>query len=181
MCPSAPLRPEALYAACDPAALDFAGTDELPDLDTALIHPRAVEAMRLGLDIRKEGYNLFVLGDPGSGRHAITAQLLEAERHSGDAPADWCYVYNFADTSRPSLLRLPCGRGAGLRDDMQHLVDALLPAITAVFQSDDYRGRIEALQEEEKRRQEIQDRIKQAGSDALRATVTHLVESIKPR
>lgn len=257
MCPSAPLQPEVLYTACDPAALDFGSTDELPDLDAALIHPRAVEAMHLGLDIRKDGYNLFVLGETGSGRHAITSQLLEAERRGGEPPADWCYTYNFAEPARPRLLRLPCGRGPGLRDDMQHLVDALLPAITAVFQSDDYRGRLEALQEEEKQREEaalqalgneavtlgvallrtphgfafvplkkgeetltkeefealpdarkeelaghikalhermhklmeqfprwrqdMQDRIKQAGSEALRATVTHLVDAIRPR
>lgn len=46
-----PLPPEQLYATCDPASLGFANTDELPELDAALIHPRAVNAMHLGLDI----------------------------------------------------------------------------------------------------------------------------------
>ena len=147
MRPSAPLPPEALYTACDPASFDFDSTETLPDLDTSLIHVRAIEAMHMSLDIRHEGYNLFVLGETGSGRHAITRQLLEAESRSGEAPADWCYVYNFADADRPGLLRLPCGRGARLRDDMQHFVTELIPAISAVFQSDEYRGRIEAMQE----------------------------------
>jgi hypothetical protein len=37
-----PLPPEQLYAACDPGTLGFTSTDELPDLDAAQIHPRAV-------------------------------------------------------------------------------------------------------------------------------------------
>ena len=149
----APLPPESLYQRCDPATLGIVNSLELADLDTALIHGRAVEAIQLGLDIRHDGYNLYVLGEPGSGRHAIVGQLLEGERHRGPAPSDWCYVNNFADSSKPALLRLPCGRGARLRDDMQHFVEELTPAISAVFQSDEYRGRIEAIQEEEKQRE----------------------------
>ncbi len=149
----APLAPDALYARCDPATLEITHSAELPDLDTAQIHGRAVEAIGLGLDMRHEGYNLYVLGEAGSGRHAIVGQLLEAERHRGAPPSDWCYVNNFTDSSKPALLRLPCGRGARLRDDMQHFVEELTPAISAVFQSDEYRGRIEAMQEEEKQRE----------------------------
>lgn len=251
-----PLPPEQLYAVCDPSTLGFSSTDELPELDSALIHPRAVGAMHLGLDIPHEGYNLFVLGETGSGRHAIIHQLLEAERRHGTPPADWCYVNDFSHTTRPKLLRLPGGRGARLRDDMQHFVEELIPAISAVFESDEYRSRIDAMQEEEKHREEaalhelghaaaelevaflrtphgfafvpmksaeatmsqdefeqlpeerqlaltghikamherlhklmndfprwrrdMQNRIKEAGSEALRTTVTHLVDDLRP-
>lgn len=154
MPPSAPLQPDDLYAICAPTSLDFRTTAELPDLDATLFHPRAIEAIHLGLGMHHAGYNLFLLGDAGSGRHAMIEQLLEAERRNGTQPSDWCYVYNFADAARPDLLQLPCGRGARLRDDMQHFVSELLPAIGAVFQSDEYRSRIEAMQEEEKQREE---------------------------
>ena len=167
MPPSAALQPQALYASCAPASLNFRTTAEVPDIDAALVHPRAIEALHLGLDIRHAGYNLFLLGDTGSGRHAIVEQLLDAERRSGEPPADWCYVYNFAEAARPDLLRVPCGRGARLRDDMQHFVSELLPAIGAVFQSDEYRSRVEAMQEEEKQREEAA-RIKAAIMDLLR-------------
>ncbi|MDP2171458.1 MAG: ATP-binding protein [Rhodocyclaceae bacterium] len=150
-----PLPPDALFTPCDPATIDFTDTEALPDLDAARIHPRAIEAVHLGLDVKHKGYNLFVLGDPGSGRHAIIKQLLEAERKSGAAPADWCYVNNFAAAARPRLLRLPCGRGARLHDAMEHFVDELGTTIGAVFESDEYRQRIESLQEEEKNREEV--------------------------
>ncbi|MEY5100728.1 MAG: hypothetical protein RJA36_3447 [Pseudomonadota bacterium] len=148
-----PLAPSALHTRCDPASLGIASSAELGDLDTAQIHRRAVEAIQIGLDIPHGGYNLYLLGEAGSGRHAIVGQLLEAQRRQGQPPSDWCYVNNFADSSKPALLRLPCGRGARLRDDMQHFVEELTPAITAVFQSDEYRSRIEAMQEEEKQRE----------------------------
>ncbi|MFZ3220309.1 MAG: ATP-binding protein [Rhodoferax sp.] len=158
------LTPDLLYTVCDPATLGFSNTQELSDLDASAIHTRAIEAMHLGLDIRHEGYNLFVLGDTGSGRHAMVRRLLEEERHHGDAAADWCYVYNFTDATRPQLLRLPCGRGPALRDDMQHFVEQLTPAINAVFQSNEYRDRISALQEEAKQREE--QALKALGDDA---------------
>ena len=148
-----PLPPSQLYNTCDPAALGFATTSELGELDAAQLHPRALEALHLGLDIRNHGYNLFVLGETGSGRHAIVQQLLQAERRDGVPPNDWCYVYNFDNPSSPNLLHLPCGRGPTLRDDMQHFVQELTPAINAVFQGDEYRSRVEAMQEEEKRRE----------------------------
>jgi hypothetical protein len=144
-----PLPPSQLYNTCDPAALGFATTSELGELDAAQLHPRALEALHLGLDIRNHGYNLFVLGETGSGRHAIVQQLLQAERRDGVPPNDWCYVYNFDNPSSPNLLHLPCGRGSALRDDMQHFVQELTPAINAVFQGDEYRSRVEAMQEEE--------------------------------
>lgn len=154
MQPLSHLEPEALYTACDPAILDFTSTESLPDLDASQIHPRAAEALRLGLDIRHKGYNLYVLGDEGSGRHAIVMHLLEAERKGGEPAADWCYVNNFASPSHPWLLRLPGGRGARLRDDMQRFAGELGSAVTAAFESDEYNGRILSMREEEKQREE---------------------------
>lgn len=150
----APLPPERLRTVCDPSSLGFSSTAEIDDADVGFIHARAIGAIRLGLDIEGPGYNLFVLGDTGSGRHDIVARLQENQRHRGAPPADWCYVWNFAQASQPRLLRLPCGRGAGFRSDMERFVEELMPAIGAVFESDDYRNRIEALQEDAKQREE---------------------------
>lgn len=148
------LRGEQLYKRCHPEHLPFRSSDELADLGEDFAHPRAVEALRFGLDIRRPGYNLFVLGDPGSGRHAVVRRLIEAEYGNDTRPADWCYVNNFADARRPRLIALPAGRGARLRDDMQRFVGELGPAIAAAFESDEHRLRVEALQQEYKEREE---------------------------
>ena len=160
----APLPAQALYTRCDPDGLGFTDSSELPELDAEVVHPRAVEAMRLGLAMPHAGYNLFVLGETGSGRHAIIDQLLQAERQHGQPPSDWCHVYNFGNPGQPHLLRLPCGRGARLRADMQHFVEELIPSISAVFDSDEYRTRVEALQQDEKHREE--EALADLGSEA---------------
>mgnify|MGYP001350178860 CR=1 FL=1 len=148
------LTPEKLYTACDPAALGCARSDELADLGEEFAHARAVEALRFGIDIRRPGYNLFALGDPSYGRHDLVRRLIGAEGGDGRQPTDWCYVNNFAAAREPKLLSLPAGRGARLRDDMQRFVSELGPAIAAAFDSDEYRLRVEALQQEYKDREE---------------------------
>jgi predicted ATP-dependent protease len=142
-----------------PCTLDhfvFDNTGELPDLDESFGQPRAVEALRFGLGIRRSGFNLFVLGEPGSGRHALVHRLVDEVRrqHGAPAPDDCCYVNNFVTATEPRLLQLPAGRGIRLRDDMQRFVGELGPAITVAFESEEYRARVGALQEGFKDRQE---------------------------
>ena len=60
-----------------------------------------------GVTIDAPGYNIFVLGEPGSGRMSIVRQALEARARTLPAPDDWCYVANFADARRPRALRVP--------------------------------------------------------------------------
>ena len=158
------LLPEALYSACDPAVLSFTSSADLTELDPALIHPRAMAALHLGLDMPYAGYNLFVLGEVGSGRHAIVEQQLKQESPHGTPPADWCYVLDFADSTRARLLKLPCGRGAQLYKDMEEFVEEITTTIGAAFESDDYRARVESLQEEEKKRED--SALRQLGQDS---------------
>ncbi len=166
------LSAEALNTACDPNSLEFQTTDDLSDLDPALIHPRAVEAIHLGLEMPHKGYSLFVLGEAGSGRHAIVTRLLESERHKGTPPVDWCYVNNFTNPARARLLQLPCGRGLQLRNDMQRFVGEIGAAIAAAFDSEQYRERVESLQEEVKHREE--DALRQLGDDSQKTGVALL-------
>ena len=65
-----PLDAQSLLRRCDPALLDFETTAELTDSADIVGQSRALDAVRFGIDIKQPGFNLFVLGDPGSGRHA---------------------------------------------------------------------------------------------------------------
>ena len=149
-----PLDAQALLRRCDASLLDFETTAELSDAADIVGQARALDAVRFGIDIKQPGFNLFVLGDPGSGRHAAVRRLLEEKAASEPAPSDWCCVYNFADANKPRLLRLPPGRGGRFRQDMQQFVTELGKAIGAAFESEEYRVRIEAIQEEFKQREE---------------------------
>ena len=146
------LDPEALYRRCDPASLGFSTTDELDDPGLAVGQDRAVEALDFGVRIRKDGFNVFVLGPSGSHRHAIVEEFLRTRAPTPPECPDWCYVHNFDDERKPIALRLPPGRGTALKNDMQRLVDELREAIPAAFESEHYRNSVAEID------QEIEDR-----------------------
>lgn len=148
------LDTQSLYQRCDPALFPFQTTAELPATTEIVGQARAVDAVQFGIDIQRPGYNLFVLGEPGSGRHSVVRRLLETKAAQGETPSDWCYVNNFAEANLPRLLRVPAGRGGRLKRDMQQFVAELSKAIAAAFESDDYRARIEAISEAFKTKEE---------------------------
>ena len=142
------LSAEQLCRRCDLSQLKFETTADLPDTGQALGQERAVEALRFGMGVRREGYNLFAMGPEGLGRHHIVRRLLEERAAAESVPSDWCYVFNFATPHRPKALRLPPGTGAAFRRDMQRLVEDLRAGIPAAFESDEYRARQHEIETE---------------------------------
>lgn len=149
-----PLDPSHLFTPCDLSVFDFDSTASLDPASETFGQTRAVDALRFGVGIEDSGYNLFVLGTPGTNRHGIIRRLIEEHAKSRQTASDWVYVNNFADESRPAALRLPAGLGARLRHDMQAFTGELGAALTAGFESEDFRGRVERIQEEFRERDE---------------------------
>jgi lon-related putative ATP-dependent protease len=142
-----------LATPCDPAQFGFDTTHALPEPDQPFGQARAMDAVALGLDIAGPGYNLFVLGQPGSGRHDVVRGLVQAHAQRRPPPVDWCYLYNFADPNKPRALGLPAGEGARLKARMQGFVEEVGKAIEVAFESEEYRSRIEAIEKEYKQRE----------------------------
>lgn len=142
-----PLEPDALYRRCDPSGFNFETTDELEDLSRVLGQKRAMEAVRFGIGMPRDGYGLYALGTPGSGRRALIDRFLH-ERAAGEScPPDWLYVNNFRDSRKPVALALPPGRGVQLRDGMKQLIEDLQAALPAAFESEEYRARRKELEQ----------------------------------
>ncbi|MCG6985468.1 MAG: AAA family ATPase [Thiocapsa sp.] len=150
----APLKPDDLFRRCDPAQFAFETTAELEAGDALITQDRAMHAVRFGIGIRHAGYNLFALGPSGTGKYALIRNALEKRAKGEAVPPDWCYVFNFEDAHRPRAMRLPPGKGAELKRDMGQLVEDLHRAIRGVFESDEYRTRTQAVEEELEERQE---------------------------
>ncbi len=142
-----PLAPAALYRPCNPSEFSFDTTAELEDLTQIVGQDRAVEAVELATAIGVDGYNLFVLGPPGSGRHSYIQQFLTQTAAAQPVASDWCYVNNFAQPQKPTALELPAGQGRKLRDDIERLVEEAHTAIPTAFESEDYRTRRQAIEE----------------------------------
>ncbi|MBI2380017.1 MAG: AAA family ATPase [Gammaproteobacteria bacterium] len=142
-----PLSPSALYHACDPKAFGFRTTAEVEPLQGFVGQERAERAARFGVGIEREGYNLFVVGRSGVGKHHLLRQFLEQAALAKATPPDWIYVNNFISRRQPLAMRLPPGRGQRLKDDMQALVKELRTAITNAFEHEDYQSRADRVKE----------------------------------
>jgi len=159
-----------LYKTCNLADLDFETTDELKELKEIAGQDRALEALRFGVGIRHEGYNIFVMGPSGMGKSSATRQYLEQQAADKNSPDDWCYVNNFELAQKPKLLRLPAGRGKTFRKDIYELVEDLLSVMPSTFDSDQYRIRNDEIKSdvEERREQALKVLSKEAESHDLR-------------
>ena len=150
----APLPLASLYQRCDPQQFAFATTEELFDLTEIVGQERAIEAVQFGIGIRRDGYNLFALGPAGMGKHTLIRRFLEQQATTEPTPSDWCYVNNFDEPQQPRYLQLPAGQGIVLRQEVVQLVEELRSAIQAVFESEGYRTRRQAILDELKEQQE---------------------------
>ncbi len=137
----APLPTEALRRRCDPKQFSFRTSKELDVIDGLVGQERALDALTFGAEMRGPGFNVFVLGIPGSGKHNAVKEFLRDKAERAPSPDDWVYVHNFAEPHRPRALRLPPGRAQRLHEGMQALIDGLRTAFPAVFESDDYQAR----------------------------------------
>ena len=153
--PVAPLKAEDLPRCCDAEQFNFETTSELEPLSEIIGQDRALEAIRFGVGMKNEGYNLFVLGPPGTGKFTAINHYLQSIASKGMVPSDWCYVNNFDDATKPTLLELPPGRGTVLRNDMRRLVEDLQDAIPTAFDGDEYKARAQQIQTELQKHQEV--------------------------
>jgi lon-related putative ATP-dependent protease len=148
-----PLAPAVLRRVTDPQSLpaDIA----FEPLPIGLVgQPRATEAIRFGSAIRKSGFNLYAMGLPGTGRHTSILAYLTERAKKEPAPDDWVYVNNFKAPDKPKALRLPPGWAVRFRDAMDELIADLGVALPALFESDDYKARRSAIDQDFEEAQE---------------------------
>src|SRR3972149_286067 len=143
-----PLKPDALRRVCQPESLPFGGTEELQRLEEVVAQGRAVEAITFGVGIRGAGFNLFVLGPPGTGKTTAIKRFLAREASKLATPPDWCYVNNFADPQRPRALRLPPGLARVFQADCERLLAELKAGVPRAFEAEAYEQQRRAILEE---------------------------------
>lgn len=141
-----PLSPELLCKRCNADALGFRTTDELEDPLHIVGQRRAIEAIRFGVGIDRDGYNLYAAGPSGTGKHSTMRQFLEGRAAKMPTPPDVCYVNNFERPDQPNMILLPAGRGEPLRRDMAQLVELAQAAIPRAFEGEEYRTRRRELE-----------------------------------
>ncbi len=147
------LTPAELRLTFDSTALGFADTSELLEHPLPWIgQERAEMAARFGLEMEQPDYNLFVLGEVGSGRSSLLKRAMQTAAANKPVPPDLCYLHNFDTPEHPRALRLPAGQGRLLRQFMAQMMKSLLKKIPQYLDSQDFKtesARIEATYKSE--------------------------------
>jgi ATP-dependent Lon protease len=137
---------------CDARKLGFRSTTEVECCNEIIGQPRAVAAIRLGLEIASPGYNIFVAGLTGTGKTTAIKKLLDEMDLPGGVPDDLCYVHNFRQPEAPFALRLPAGRGRILRQDLHDVIESFRRSLPEVYESEAYQTRRRRVFEDFKER-----------------------------
>ena len=145
--PTLSLTPAELRLTLDPGSLGFSDTSELLEHQLPWIgQERAEIAARFGLAMDQPNYNLFVLGEVGSGRSSLLQQAMQAAATNKAVPPDLCYLHNFDAPERPRALRLPAGQGRLLRQLMAQMMKSLQTEIPQHLVGQDFKVESERIE-----------------------------------
>jgi predicted ATP-dependent protease len=139
------LAPEALTRPFSPEQFNFSNTGDLEPFRGVLGQERAVEALQFGVAMPRPGYNVFVMGEPGTGRFSFVKRYLKAEAKRLETPADRFYINHFDEPREPRALELPSGTAAEFMADINGLIDNLLATFPAVFEHPSFQQKKNAI------------------------------------
>mgnify|MGYP000342012245 CR=1 FL=1 len=162
------LKAEQLRWQCTPQLLKFKSTEDLSLCEGIIGQPRAIEAIKLGLNVKYPGYNIFITGPVGTGRTTAITKLLEELKTKKDKLKDLLYVNNFKNPDLPKLIVLDAGKGKQFKDDMTRLIYQLKTNIPQIFASEEYQKRRERIVskfevEQQKMINEFEKRVEEKG------------------
>ncbi|MDI6890070.1 MAG: ATP-binding protein [Thermodesulfovibrionales bacterium] len=168
-----------LYKRCDPNIFAFNTTDELPVFTGTIGQERALSSLDFGLSLESAGFNIFLLGENGTGRITTIRSILAQKAMSEPVPKDWCYVYNFKDPDIPMTISLEPGKAVVFQKDMEELIKILRVEIPKVFESKEYeKQRNKIIEEAQKKQRDIFSSLEeeaQAKGFSVRKTVSGLI------
>ncbi len=144
----------------------FNNTSEIEPLKDFLGQDRAMTAMEFGLKIDNPSYNIYVAGEPGTGKTTYTMKVLETYANNKENHKDWCYVYNFDNPREPIVISLQRGEGKVFKDDIEKMIDKLFEEIKEAFDSEEYEiNKNTLLEEYEIQKEDLVKKIKVYGEE----------------
>jgi predicted ATP-dependent protease len=139
------LAPDALTRPFSAEQFPFTSTDELEPFRGVLGQERAVQAMQFGVAMPRAGYNVYVMGEPGTGRFSFVRRYLQAEGKRLQTPPDRLYVNCFDEPREPRAIELAAGSASGFIADINVLIDNLLTTFPAVFEHPSFQQKKSAI------------------------------------
>ncbi len=127
------LKAQQLRSFCELAEFNFITTEDVPDFDGMMGQNRAIEALTFAIEMEKPGYNMYLMGPNGLGKHTLLKHFLAKTSTEKKLAQDWLYVFNFNEPDQPNLINLPAEQGSALKKDVQNLLDTLDNTLLDLF------------------------------------------------
>ena len=108
-------------------------------------HERAKEALEFGLSMPSVGFNVFAMGEHGTGRQTLIKQMLNQLAKEQATPSEWCYINNFDDGHAPFSLYLNPGEGKLLVSRLNTFIDDLIGLFPEIFDNPGYQRQKSAI------------------------------------
>lgn len=139
------LKPEALRNQVQSKEVKCKSSEQVEPLKAIIGQERAVKALEFGLGIQGQGFNIFISGNPGTGKTSAAMRYLNKVAQDQAVPNDWVYVNNFNDNYRPMAISFNPGEAKEFRDEIHELFDAMDDNIKQAFDSEDYARQKDAI------------------------------------
>lgn len=139
------LKPKDLSRRCRPSSFRFGSTAEIDPLRGIIGQERAVRSLGFALDIKNEGYNVYLSGYFGTGKSTLAREMVHEKASRDPVPNDWCYVNNFKQQENPQAVSLPAGWGQQFRNDVAAAMDNFAKNIGKAFQEEAFELQKNAL------------------------------------
>ena len=168
-----------LYRFCDPDIFTFNTTEDLPDFKETIGQERALHALDFGLSLESTGFNIFILGEHGTGKMTTVRSFLSQKAMNEPVPQDWGYVYNFKDSDVSVAISLDPGSAVIFQKDMEELIKILKAEIPKVFESKEYeKQKNKIIEEPQKQQKDIFSSLEEEAQEkgfSVRKTVSGLI------
>ena len=89
--------------------------------ETVIGQPRALKALQFGVGINAKGYNIFVIGDSGTGKRSTVRKVLTKYRNRRPLKDVVC-VCNFSDADSPNIIYLQKGKGIEFKEAVRSFI-----------------------------------------------------------
>jgi lon-related putative ATP-dependent protease len=157
---------EQLRKVCDCDVFPFASTADILPLEGIIGQERAVRALEFGLNINKEGYNIFIAGVTGTGRNSYAKSLVNKLAAGREKTCDWCYLYNFSNPDQPKAVSFPAGKAVEFAEDIQAVIARVKEEIPRTLEEDDHqKAKTVLLQKLQNQQNDVQNYINKTAKE----------------
>ncbi len=133
---------------CDVGCFDFESTDSLTPIEGIVGQDRAMKALKMGVNMKGPGYNIFITGLSGTGKLTTIKKVLEEILPHKPRLYDYAYVNNFKDPDHPTLLMFPAGKAKKFKKDLAQTIKILKDNIPQILDTEPFLSKRKKLMNE---------------------------------